>query len=96
MCSSEARSKSMAFSIFCTFPINFTDQSFIEVYSHSGSQKILRFFWNGRVHDVFTRGFLFLFFFFGGVGPFAGPIGSYKLQHCGHILAYCTFSPDDI
>jgi hypothetical protein len=30
------------------------------------------------------------------LGPFAGPLGSYKSQYCGHILAYCTFSPDDI
>jgi hypothetical protein len=42
------------------------------------------------------------FFLFGGVGlnpplgPFAGPLGSYKPQYCGHMLAYCTFSPDDI
>jgi hypothetical protein len=46
--------------------------------------------------------FFFFFFFFGVVGlnpplgPFAGPLGSYKPQYCGHILAYCTFSPDDI
>jgi hypothetical protein len=25
------------------------------------------------------------------LGPFAGPLGSYKPQYCGHILAYCTF-----
>jgi hypothetical protein len=30
------------------------------------------------------------------LGPFAGPLGSYKSQYCGHTLAYCTFSPDDI
>jgi hypothetical protein len=29
-------------------------------------------------------------------GPFASPLGSYKSQYCGHTLAYCTFSPDDI
>jgi hypothetical protein len=27
------------------------------------------------------------------LGPFAGPLGSYKSQYCGHILAYCTFFP---
>jgi hypothetical protein len=30
-------------------------------------------------------------FLFGGVG-----LGSYKPQYCGHTLAYCTFSPNDI
>jgi hypothetical protein len=30
------------------------------------------------------------------LGPFAGPLGSYKSQYCGHTLAYCIFSPDDI
>jgi hypothetical protein len=30
------------------------------------------------------------------LGPFAGPLGSYKPQYCGHTFAYCTFSPDDI
>jgi hypothetical protein len=30
------------------------------------------------------------------LGPFVGPLGSYKSQYCGHILAYCTFSLDDI
>jgi hypothetical protein len=30
------------------------------------------------------------------LGPFAGPLGSYKSQYCDHTLAYCTFSPDDI
>jgi hypothetical protein len=29
------------------------------------------------------------------LGPFSGPLGSYKSQYCGHTLAYCTFSPDD-
>jgi hypothetical protein len=29
------------------------------------------------------------------LGPFAGPLGSYKSQYCGHTLAYCTLSPDD-
>jgi hypothetical protein len=42
-----------------------------------------------------------LFFYLVGwdltpLAPLAGPLGSYKPQHCGHILAYCTFSPDDI
>jgi hypothetical protein len=40
----------------------------------------------------------FLFFLFGGVGPnplrsFAGPLGSYKSQCCGHTFAYCTSFP---
>jgi hypothetical protein len=44
---------------------------------------------------------LFIYFFLVGwdltpLGPFAGPLGSYKSQYCGHTLAYCTFSPDDI
>jgi hypothetical protein len=30
------------------------------------------------------------------LGPFAGPLGSFKSQYCGHTLAYCAFSPDDI
>jgi hypothetical protein len=30
------------------------------------------------------------------LGSSAGPLGSYKSQYCGHTLAYCTFSPDDI
>jgi hypothetical protein len=43
--------------------------------------------------------FLFFFYLVGWdltpLGPFAGPLGSYKPQYCGHTLAYCTFSPDD-
>jgi hypothetical protein len=30
------------------------------------------------------------------LGPFAGLLGLYKPQYCGHTLAYCTVSPDDI
>jgi hypothetical protein len=46
------------------------------------------------------RLFLRLFFYLVGLdltplGSFAGPLGSYKPQYCGHILAYCTLSPDD-
>jgi hypothetical protein len=38
-----------------------------------------------------------IFFYLVGwdLGPFVGPLGSYKPQYCGHILAYCTFSPND-
>jgi hypothetical protein len=43
--------------------------------------------------------FFFYFYLVGWdltpLGPFAGPLGSYKSQYCGHTLAYCTFSPND-
>jgi hypothetical protein len=46
-----------------------------------------------------THLFFIFFIWWGGalppLGPFAGPLGSYESQYCGHILAYCTFSPDD-
>jgi hypothetical protein len=38
----------------------------------------------------------FIIFLFGGVGlkshlgPFAGPLGSYKSQYCGHTLAWIS------